>query len=195
MGATRDNRRIIDAAVALLAAAPGHRMSLVQLNKALFYLDLASLRDEGETLTRSAYVALNQGPVLAKYKKRLVGELERQGLARQESGSGLAKPVCLEEHAIDAKPLSEKHRELAEKVARWASRRTAGDLSELSHQNIGWQLAHAEGQGASKPPRPIDLSIAMQQLVDEDPWLDEPLDSEMLETVSRVDRRENIELW
>ena len=88
--------RLVEAAAAILNAAPDSRLNIVVLNKVLFYLDLASLRDRSETLTGNSYIAIQQGPVVANYPKRLVEELESRGIARQISEWDGSKPVLLE---------------------------------------------------------------------------------------------------
>jgi hypothetical protein len=65
--------------------APGRRLSAIVLNKAIVYLDLASLRDRGATVTHNAHVAIQQGPVGAKYPRRLVAQLESRGYAKHLS--------------------------------------------------------------------------------------------------------------
>lgn len=82
------SRRLIEAACAVLHAAPDRSLNAVVLNKALFYLDLASLRDRGETITHNSYIALQNGPVVAKYPQRLIKPLEEQG-----AGSAV-RPKC-----------------------------------------------------------------------------------------------------
>ena len=90
------SERLIEAASAILNAAPDRRLNIVVLNKALFYLDLASLRDRGATITHNAFIAIQHGPVIAKYPKRLVGQLEGLGIAKQISQWDGSKPIVLE---------------------------------------------------------------------------------------------------
>ena len=61
MSSNEKSERLIEAAAAILNAAPDRRLNAVVLNKALFYLDLASLRDRGETVTHNSYIALEKG--------------------------------------------------------------------------------------------------------------------------------------
>jgi hypothetical protein len=174
-----DTRResLIEAAARLLQAAGGS-LPITTLNKALFYLDLFALRDLGQTVTRATFVALPAGPVVAKYEARLVRALEEAGLAQQdESEDGGAKPVCLLASPT-TKALSDEATALAARIGAWASRRSAGGLSDLSHLNAGWRFAWDRGLGAKKPALPINMSIAMQQVLDIDPWMDESPDAE-----------------
>jgi len=90
------NLRLIEVASAVLHAAPGHSLNAVVLNKVLFYIDLATLRDRGETLTQNPYVALQNGPVIAKYQNRLIDRINELGIARQISQWDGSKPIVLE---------------------------------------------------------------------------------------------------
>lgn len=169
--------RLVEAAARLLEAAGGS-LHITSLNKALFYLDLFALRDLGRTVTETTYLALPAGPVAAKYESRLVRALEDAGLAQQdEAEDSGAKPVCLLA-SPETKLVAGEALLLSKRIGAWASRKTAASLSELSHRNSGWQMAWDRGLGAKKPAQPINLSIAMQQVLDADPWLDESPDAD-----------------
>lgn len=188
--ATEKGQRLIDAAVALLASSPDRKMLAVQLNKALFYLDLAALRDEGRTLTGNTYLALEQGPVVAKYKDRLIKKLEDHGLARQTQ-DGSRKPIeLIVESTIGLGP---DHRELAKQVAGWICNHSSTELSEISHRNPGWKLAFSKREGGQ--PKAIDLLIAMQQIADRDPWLDEKLSAELQAEIAVLPSGEKLPAW
>ncbi len=165
--------RLIDAASALLAAAPKQQLNTLSLNKGLFYLDLVSLRDAGEVFTCNAYIALENGPVVAKYKDRLLKRLESLGVATLTQ-IGSAKRIQLvkpPEFSGSVSTISD----IATRIARWCSNKTADELSVYSHDNPGWIIARQDeslGRGAKCS---IDMNIAMQQIADEDPWMDLPL--------------------
>ena len=161
--------RLIEAAAVLLDAAKNRRLNTVSLNKALFYLDLASLRDCGETFTRNPYVALPQGPVVAKYPERLIEQLEKDGIAKQ-SVAGLACPVSLVK-LPGFRRITPEVKELAEKVSRWCSDKSSTELSKFSHDNPGWIVAFEDEKYAGGIKQVIDMNIAMQQIVDSDPWM------------------------
>ncbi len=72
-----------------MIVAPG---AALLLNKALFYLDLYTLRDQGKLLTECEYIALPAGPTVASYERRLVRDLRTAGLAVQNE-RGDTKPV------------------------------------------------------------------------------------------------------
>jgi len=175
----RENQeRLIEATVALLENAPGRRMQITNLNKALFYLDLAALRDTGATITKNVYVALKQGPVMNDYKERLVGDLAELGLLRQDD-EGMHKPVVLVSGRESYHYMDDHLRGLAARVASAVAGETAAAVSHLSHQNPGWRIAFEKGQSKKNAPAPINMSIAMQQIAQEDPWLKDSADDDL----------------
>jgi hypothetical protein len=157
----------------MLLDAAGGSLLTTSLMKALFYFDLACLRDTGEQPTGVTYLALKAGPVVARYERRVITALEVAGLAQQDEEEDGSKPVCLICAPGPEQSIPE-HRSTAVRIGRWAKRLTPTQLSELSHHNVGWQIAWDAGLGSDKPARPINLRIAMQQVLDEDPWLDVP---------------------
>lgn len=171
--------RLIEAAVALLDGAPGRRMQITNLNKALFYLDLVALRDTGKTITDNVYLAFERGPVMDGYKEKLIGALEKAGLARQDI-DGMSEPVVLTGSLPSYHYMDDYLREKAGEVARKVASVTAGRISIESHKNWGWKFADArQKKNGSGTPQRINMFIAMQQLCDKDPWLAEPPDEEV----------------
>ncbi len=170
----QDSELLVETAAHILEAAGGS-LPITTLNKALFYLDLWALRDNGATITSTTYLALPAGPVVARYDKRLIAALEDAGLAQQDTSDdeNTTKPVCLL-----ATPrttlLTAEQRAMIQQIGRWASEHSARELSEKSHRNDGWRLAWDTGLGAKKPAQPINLRIAMQQILDIDPWVATP---------------------
>ncbi|MEM9767805.1 MAG: Panacea domain-containing protein [Cyanobacteria bacterium P01_D01_bin.71] len=190
MDSDSKRKRLLEAAAAILAFTPEKRLNITVLNKALFYLDLTSLRDFGSPISHNTFVALEQGPVVAKYPQRLVNALVEEGIANQESFED-AKPVvlnCLPSHLDFIDSNLEK---LVQNIARWFSEKTSKEASDFAHQNPGWMLAHQEGLAKSQPAKPINLYIAMQQIVVSDPWMDSSytLNSE---AISAADRDEGV---
>lgn len=173
--------RLIEAASAVLNAAPHRRLNAVVLNKALFYLDLASLRDRGETVTHNTYIAIQQGPVVAKYQQRLIGQLESRGVAKQLSEWDGSKPILLENAPEHFRFLDADTMSLASAVTGFFGEMTSGRASDYSHENPGWRMAWDAYRQTGKP-QPVNLRIALQQIVEDDPWMDLPLlsDDEML---------------
>lgn len=168
------SERLIQAATAILNAAPNRRLNTVVLNKALFYLDLASLRDHAETITHNSYIALQQGPVVAKYNSRLIGQLEVRGIAKQISEWDGSKPIILEDCPQHFEFVNADAMILVSAVTSFFAEATSRKASEFSHDNPGWQLAWDEYR-RSGTPTAVNLRIALQQIVEDDPWMDLPL--------------------
>jgi hypothetical protein len=167
--------RQVRTAAAFLDEVKDHELKAVVFNKALFYADLAALRDLGRTLTGSSYTAAPLGPMLTNFKV-LVKELEDRGIAKQVE-DGDARPIRAVRRFNPRLPTEEAV--IVRRISAAASDWTSTGVSDLSHENIGWIL------GRNAPNKRINLIIAMQQIVDHDPWLDAPLTEEESEAVSR----------
>ncbi len=181
MDVNEKSERLIEAASAILNAAPNRRLNAVVLNKTLFYLDLAHLRDHGILLTGNPYIAIQKGPVIAKYKQRLIAQLETRGIARQVNEWDGSKPILLESELPQYHFLNGDAIALAATVTTFFSATTSGQVSDFSHDNPGWRLAWNEFVRLGKPCA-IDMLVAMQQIIEDDPWMDGPLldDDEIL---------------
>jgi uncharacterized phage-associated protein len=163
--------RVVEAAMAILQATPGKRLGITVLNKALFYAELCTLRDTGQPLTGFDFLALPQGPVLAHYERALVRALEKNGLAEQ-AADGWEKPVLVRRAMEKFDHLTAEERGIAELVARKIHDKSATWVSEYSHENLAWQHAFRIGVGTR-----IDMDVALQQVVEDDPWMDEDVDA------------------
>jgi len=165
---------LLNVAIAALAVAPNRCLNITVLNKALFYIDLYSLRDFGKTITGSTYIALKMGPVVAKYPKKLVFALETAHLAHQEvSLDDDSKPIILNEGVVANSFNTETHALIVQVTQGMLSQlETSTKCSEYSHENIGWLIAWNEGGAKNLSPRPIDMNIALQQIVEADSWID-----------------------
>lgn len=167
------SRRLIEAASAVLHAAPGQRLNAVVLNKVLFYLDLATLRDHGQSVTNNSYIALQNGPVIAKYSRRLIGKLEQLGIARQDSRWDGSKPIVLEKRPEHFGYLTPDVMLLVSDVTEFFADSTSKSASDFSHKNAGWQIAWNQYRKSGKPVA-INPRIAMQQIIESDPWMEIP---------------------
>ena len=178
------SERLIEAASAILNAAPDRRLNIVVLNKALFYLDLASLRDRGATITHNAFIAIQHGPVIAKYPKRLVGQLEGLGIAKQIS----SKPIVLESCRPHFNFLDSDAMILASAVTNFFADASSRQASDYSHENAGWKRAWVESQRTGKPSV-VNMRVAMQQIIEADPWMELPLidDEQLLAAADNAD--------
>ncbi|MFM7038405.1 MAG: Panacea domain-containing protein [Planctomycetaceae bacterium] len=174
MAADDRNLRLIEVASAVLHAAPGHSLNAVVLNKVLFYIDLATLRDRGETLTQNPYVALQNGPVIAKYQNRLIDRLNELGIARQISQWDGSKPIVLEVFPTQFQFLNSEDMIKVSDVTSFFADSTSRIASEFSHRNPGWQLARNQYQRDRKPVA-VNMRIALQQIIEADPWMLRPI--------------------
>ena len=171
--------RLVDAAVAALQGADGE-LQIVNLNKALFYFDLAMLRDFGRTYTNATYVALKLGPVVDDYQTVIVKELEARGLADQVD-QGMAKPVRLRPE-VRTRGMEFDALAAARVAGQWAAGRSAKQVSLFSHNNLGYQAAFRRGAGT-----PINMVLAMQQLIDVDAWTDAPWTEQEEEVIAAAE--------
>lgn len=165
--------RLIEAACAILNVVANHRLNIVVLNKALFYLDLVSLRDVARPVTHSSYIAIQQGPVVAKYPQRLIGQLETRGLAKQLSEWDGSKPIQLEKLPDRFEYLDSQALTFASAVASNFATMNSRQASDYSHGNPGWRLAWNDYRRTGRPVV-IDMRIAMQQVIEDDPWMETP---------------------
>ncbi len=175
------SERLIEAASAVLNAAPSHRLNAVVLNKTLFYLDLAALRDRAETITGNTFIGIQQGPVVAKYPQRLIGQLESRGIAKQISEWDGSRPIFLEASPQHFQFLDSEAMALVSVVTSFFADSTSRWASDYSHENPGWQLAWNEYRRTGRPCA-INMRVALQQIIEDDPWMDLPLlnDDEIL---------------
>ena len=165
------SQRLMEAASAVLNAAPDRRLNIVVLNKALFYLDLASLRDRGATITHNAFIAIQHGPVVAKYHQRLISQLEKLGIARQVSLWDGSKPIVLESCPQHFTFLDSDAMILASEVTTFFADASSRQASDYSHENPGWNRAWSEYQRTGKPSA-VNMLVAMQQIIEADPWME-----------------------
>lgn len=174
--------RIAEAAMAVLVATPDRRLGITVLNKALFYADLCALRDVGQTVTRSGYIALPQGPVLNHYERAIVRTLEALGWAEQTK-DGMEKPMIVRSEPEGFSLLSKDEVGITQLVSRKIHHRTASWVSDYSHENKAWEIAFREKTGA-----PINLMLAMQQVLEDDPWMSKRDDSELIACLQSAEK-------
>lgn len=173
------DRRLVEAIMAVLQNAPGEKLLVTQLNKAVFYLDLFTLRDYGFPLSQATFVALERGPVIDDYKD-VIADLAACGLAEQLD-YGMDKPVRVKRPLTAFRFVHGEMFKLAALVAKKCAEYRAVDLSDYSHKNVGWQVAYNAGQAKKLQAKRIDLNLALQQIGDDDdPWMNADLtDSEI----------------
>ena len=169
--------RLLEAASAVLEHATDNRLNAVCLNKAIFYLDLVSLRDLGHPVTYAPFIALQNGPVVAKYDERLIGGLENAGIAVQEV-DGKSKPIHLMAPVKPYRFVDPSLVPAIKLISRQFSGNSSSKASDLSHKNRGWEMAYNDGLGGGQKPLAINMLIAMQQIIGNDPWMKSSLSDE-----------------
>lgn len=193
MSVSDKKQKLTDAAAAILARAPNNELNIVVLNKALFYVDLVSLRDHGSTLTENTYIALENGPVVAKYPQRLVKRLAEAGIAEQAERWDGAKPMVLIAEQ-DAADFLTPHLDAISRVTEHFSKMTSEAASDYSHKNPGWSLAWRSSRESGKPS-PINMMIALQQIVEDDPWTSAPLMPDERKTIIQAAEDGEGDVW
>lgn len=176
--------RVVVAAAHALDAARNQQMKIVILNKTLFFADLFALRDLGHLITGSKYVALKMGPVVANYDRKIVKKMRKLGLAEQLS-LGMAKPLKLTGD-VPSGVLGDEEVDYVRAVAEKLAGKRSADVSEFSHENVAWRLAYEAGQARGEQACVVNLHLALQQIVDADPWLNQDDDAQAREALSRV---------
>ena len=180
--------RLIEISSALLEGAKG-KLNITNLNKAIFYMDLYCLRDFGATLSTSPFIALKQGPVVAKYETRLIKPLKDAGIATQVT-EGPALPIVLNRSASRHFLNDDKKLDLARELGHIFSGVSAGTASDFSHENLGWKIAYRDGAQNLGKPLSINMNIALQQIIDADPWMQQPLTEKERESLKSADKGE-----
>jgi uncharacterized phage-associated protein len=114
--------------------------SKTKLNKILFYADFHHYLEHGRSITESVYEKWPFGPVprgmpevLATMESRCLLAIQR----RKFHGHVQQRPVALRDADYDYLAGSEVH--MLDYVIRELAPRNASEVSELSHQFIGWQ--------------------------------------------------------
>lgn len=176
------NEQLLYAAKLLLSYAGG-QLQRTNLNKALFYFDLMWLQDKGQTFTGAEYAALPQGPVVNNYAKILIEPLLADHAVTEEKIQWAPGKFSLPLHLVIEPSQPDEHLEvIARRAAELVAGRKAIDISEASHENLGWKLAIQKGSGTQ-----INMLLALDQLCEPDPWLDEPLtEAERLQTAEAM---------
>ena len=134
--------------------------------------------DVNDAVVREFWV-LSELPSMESNDKsqRLIKPLEERGIARQISQWNGSKPIVLEG--------SPKHFEFLDSdalltiadVTNFFADATSKSASDFSHMNLGWKLAWDRYQREGNPAA-VNMRIAMQQIVESDPWMRVPLSSD-----------------
>ncbi len=114
----------------------------VKLNKLLFHSDFGAFRAFGESITGEPYFALQQGPAPKYMLPTLMAMEEMKLLAIQPQtfyGYPQAKPVALVAPNLDL--FTAPQIALVDSVIEQSWGKTAREMTDDSHEFIGWKLA------------------------------------------------------
>jgi uncharacterized phage-associated protein len=137
-----------------------------KLNKILFYSDFWAYRKLGQSITGQQYQKLDKGPAPRRLLP-IVRKMEARGdcvLAEREYFGRLQK-ILLALREPDLSLFSGAEIAIVHQVLERLRGLSATEVSELSHQFIGWQLAE-EGEdipystallGQPRPPTPAEI--------------------------------------
>ena len=118
------------------------RFGVTRLNKVLFWADFEHFRRTGQAITGGTYIKLDHGPVLERVDDILDG-LRARGELRLEQvesdPSMLKRPVALRPANLEL--FTPEELRLVDEIIDANRGTTATDVSDLSHQFVGWQVA------------------------------------------------------
>ena len=118
------------------------RFGVTRLNKVLFWADFEQFRRTGRAITGGTYIKLDHGPVLEQFDDILDGLRARGELRLEEVESGpdlLTRPVALRPPELEL--FTPEELRLVDEIIDANRGTTATDVSDLSHQFVGWQVA------------------------------------------------------
>lgn len=135
-----------------------------KLNKLLFFIDFAAYKKFGESISRVEYVRLDNGPapqVMQPLREEMV-ELGDMVIAERDYyGHTQKKPYALREPRLS--DFTADQVVIIQDVVKRYADRSARDLSEKSHEFVGWKYA--------RTGHPIPYSAAL--LEDREPTEEE----------------------
>lgn len=125
-----------------MESAGDERFSATKLNKLLFYADFLYYQRTGQSITGQEYQALDHGPAPRKMVP-LRKELAREGRVAEHTvkyfGREQKRLFGLDEPNLDI--FSGAEVSFVKNLIQRYWERNASELSEMSHNFIGWQLA------------------------------------------------------
>ena len=116
-----------------------------KLNKILFFCDFLSFRDCGKSITGQRYFKLPFGPA-PRALVPVVNELEEEDacIKVRRSHFGLPQETIFAKREANLDVFSPRDIALADFVLRKLRDNNASEVSNLSHEFIGWQLAEEQ---------------------------------------------------
>lgn len=117
-------------------------LGLTKLWKLLFYIDREALRSLGHTVTGSEYIKYEHGPVPSRGEKHLKKLCREQAVAcRQRDHAGYRLNEVSSLRAPQTGVLSDDELAVADAMCKVFGRKTAKQLSEISHEDPAWYYA------------------------------------------------------
>ena len=145
-----------------------------KLNKIFFYADFEAYRSLGRSISGCTYRKQPYGPVPAELRSAVTAMEERRDCAwatRDYFGRDLEKLVALREP--DLQDFTSEEIALIHRVIQSLEKYNATEVSDLSHQFVGWQIAE---QGEEIPYETVFVAPAQPLTDDESSWLIEAVE-------------------
>ena len=135
--------RKLEELIVYLGKQPGvTNLGLTKLWKLIYFVDSQSLRELGESVTGSEFIKYEHGPVPSrgeKHWRRMTRSGEVTTTARDIGGKTLNEVKTTRD--ADLTVFSKVELELIDRVCSRYGRKTAKELSDLSHQEPSWHYA------------------------------------------------------
>lgn len=129
-------KKFVHAAAYLAARCPD--MTKMKLFKLLFFADQAHLSSYGRPIIGDTYIKMKNGPVPSEaydiVKRHAAHSLANKYLSVSDIHIGVRHPA-------DVRELSESDIEVLDSIIRIHGKRSALELSDLSHRERAWHLA------------------------------------------------------
>ncbi len=117
-------------------------LGLTKLWKLLFYIDREALRSIGRTVTGSEYIKYEHGPVPSRGERHLKKLCREQAVVcRQRDHAGYRLNEVSGLRAPHTGAFSDDELEIADAVCKEFGRKSAKQLSEISHEDPAWHYA------------------------------------------------------
>lgn len=135
------------------ASESDDKFGAVKLNKLLFYADFYAYLRFGRSITGQEYFAIEEGPAPRRLVPVREFMVDNRELAIQKIDVGLSKPkhrpVALRDANYSLFTAAEVA--LVDGVIEQFKDKTGTDLTNLSHNFSGWQIAFAQGEKSTIP--------------------------------------------
>ncbi|MXX20078.1 MAG: DUF4065 domain-containing protein [Dehalococcoidia bacterium] len=156
-----DKEKFAELIIYVAERCESHRLfGATKMNKILFFSDFIAFRELGAPITGAQYQALERGPAPVKLLPvRKV--LEKQGQIAIQRIGGQERIVPLRDPDLSGFSASEIS--IVESVIDELRTLSADEVSDLSHEFLGWEAAIAEGP---KTPIPYETAFVSNPEID-----------------------------